>query len=611
MLTAIKKRIKITMGTLIVLFGTTVWATNDCKLGLLNGDISPAPAEYLKDGTVKLTTYNIATKPIPAKDGFGDPTCEFSIQLAKIGLKDNLLSNLVGEPSEIKDYFDVSYDAATKNLVFVQKADIPVDWQSNMTVTVDILEQSTPAQSANGFTANIVGNSSALSTHTYTTSIAPVANNDENNISGEKGGVAIENITSNDTINGKAVTLGKDVSITKVTNNTPLEINTTTGKVTVPAGTAPGTYEETYTECNTVYKTKCNTATVKVKVEGELSKPTVTIIEDTNNDGNISMESELKGKIDVNITLPTDAKIGDTLTIINPDGTKNDVSVTQNMIDKGYTKTYPVPTAGDTITIKAILKDAIGNLSQESSDSATLIDDRKPETPEITSMDDNTSNNVTTENKTPEIKGTCTAGLTVTVQIDGGAIAPTTTCKSNGTFSMVPTQPIADGEHNVTAIQIGKNDIPSNTSLVDTLKIVTILPDYGIALRTVPTELGKGTTSMSMKIQITEYNTGKNKNTLIISIPKDTKLKLNLDSSSTSEWEMTETQDKYKLEYIGNGGKYPPHSRKYINLSGEFIIPNNKKDNFILRSIIGQENGEANFKNNEDSDTINYNSIDN
>ena len=42
--------------------------------------------------------------------------------------------------------------------------------------------------------------------------------------------------------------------------------------------------------------------------------PTVVITEDTNDDGTIS-NTELVGKIDVTITVPTEANVGDTLNV--------------------------------------------------------------------------------------------------------------------------------------------------------------------------------------------------------------------------------------------------------------------------------------------------------
>jgi len=230
--------------------------------------------------------------------------------------------------------------------------------------------------------------------------------------------------------------------------------------------------------------------------------------------------------------------------------------------------------------------------------------------PEITSMASNSSDNVTTENHKPTISGTCEAGLTVTVQVDGKNITPTTQCKPNGTFSMVPTTAIIDGEHNVTATQVGSNGVVSPKSPTDTLTIETnATPDYTIALKVNPASVTKGTTDIAITLIFSENNTGTNTDTVLISIPKDNKLKLTFDSSNT-EWKMIETGVQYKFEYIGNGGKYPPHARQKIQLSGVFTTPNGQKGNFPLSASIAEGNGETDFSNNEDTYTISYNGID-
>jgi len=120
--------------------------------------------------------------------------------------------------------------------------------------------------------------------------------------------------------------------------------------------------------------------------------PTVVITEDTNNDGKISEMNELDGLVDVNITLPADAEVGDTLNITNPDGTTTTVPVTQTMIDNGYQTTYPVPTYATPMQISASVTDAVGNKGAEGSDSALLA----PTAPAITSIDENTSTSVET-----------------------------------------------------------------------------------------------------------------------------------------------------------------------------------------------------------------------
>ena len=136
-----------------------------------------------------------------------------------------------------------------------------------------------------------------------------------------------------------------------------------------------------------------------------------------------------------------------------------------------------------------------------------------------------------------------------------------------------------------------------------------ISAEYDIVLSVTPTTLlGSGSKKVALDLQISEYNSVSNSGDVIIDIVKDNKLTFTLDASN-HEWELQETPIKYKLRYIGNNGKYPPHTRKHIKLSGVFKIPANQKGNFVLSASIEEGNGEVNFKNNQDSDTMTYNGI--
>jgi hypothetical protein len=97
-------------------------------------------------------------------------------------------------------------------------------------------------------------------------SLLITASNDNGSLNGSSGGIAIENITSNDRLNGDIVTLGTNVQISNVTNNTPLVVNLIRGSVTVPASTKAGTYNETYTLCENLNPTNCDSGVVTIVV---------------------------------------------------------------------------------------------------------------------------------------------------------------------------------------------------------------------------------------------------------------------------------------------------------------------------------------------------------
>jgi len=98
--------------------------------------------------------------------------------------------------------------------------------------------------------------------------------------------------------------------------------------------------------------------------------PTVTITEDTNNDGVINA-TELDGTIGVEIKIPPEAAVGDVITVT--DGTTpQTIIITAALITAGEaTTSFDAPVEGETITITATVTDSDGN-TLESSDSATI-----------------------------------------------------------------------------------------------------------------------------------------------------------------------------------------------------------------------------------------------
>ena len=100
--------------------------------------------------------------------------------------------------------------------------------------------------------------------------------------------------------------------------------------------------------------------------------PTVVITEDVNNDGTIS-NTEISGKVDVAVSLPGDAKAGDTLKVSGQaDRLLTDADITAGKV--GYE--FDRPADGVTLTVTATIVDAAGNVSLPGSDSATMGDTR-------------------------------------------------------------------------------------------------------------------------------------------------------------------------------------------------------------------------------------------
>ena len=102
------------------------------------------------------------------------------------------------------------------------------------------------------------------------------------------------------------------------------------------------------------------------------STPTIRITEDSNNDGEISKEHELKGKIGVHITVPANSYISDTLEITGIDGTKKNITITEAIVESGYDVEFTAPSSSDEFTVSAMISDLAGNHSAVAQDKARI-----------------------------------------------------------------------------------------------------------------------------------------------------------------------------------------------------------------------------------------------
>ena len=172
-----------------------------------------------------------------------------------------------------------------------------------------------------------------------------------------------------------------------------LTINSDGSYVFIPApnynGPGPVT---TYTTIDTLDPLSSGTSSLKVNVEpvDEIQPvcvfdvtapeaPTVTITEDTNDDGLISA-AELSdvdlAQVNVTIDLPDGAVVGDTLTITTSDPTALNINTVLSETDitaGAFSVSYAAPAVGDTITVSAVITDAASNTSAAGSDSAGVI----------------------------------------------------------------------------------------------------------------------------------------------------------------------------------------------------------------------------------------------
>ncbi|BFM40186.1 Ig-like domain-containing protein [Synechocystis sp. LKSZ1] len=143
--------------------------------------------------------------------------------------------------------------------------------------------------------------------------------------------------------------------------------------------------------------------------------PTVTITEDTNNDGILNGD-ELSGNVDVKIDLPADALVGDKLTVTDGSIPREIILTAQQITDKFVTTSFVPPADGSSLTVTAFLTDRAGNTGPASNDSATL-DLTGPETGDldITDATDTGADDLLTANGNPQLTFVGEPGLTISL----------------------------------------------------------------------------------------------------------------------------------------------------------------------------------------------------
>ncbi|MFZ6724290.1 Ig-like domain-containing protein [Undibacterium sp. MH2W] len=204
------------------------------------------------------------------------------------------------------------------------------------------------------------------------------------------------------------------------------------------------------------------------------SAPTVSVTNPSNN-GVLNIASlGTSGLINLQISIPKDASVGDTLTVVDQAGNKVVQTLTSANIAAGsvtLTGLFTAPASGSTFTVTATLTDLAGNVSNAGSVSE-LVETTPPATPgavSITTPNGSVPNGGYTNITTPTFIGTGVAGDVVTVK-DGNTVLGTTVVAANGTWSLSLTKALADGTHNISVTQ---TDGYGNSSAASTISFTS------------------------------------------------------------------------------------------------------------------------------------------
>jgi hypothetical protein len=215
------------------------------------------------------------------------------------------------------------------------------------------------------------------------------------------------------------------------------------------------------------------------------------------------------------VTVPADgAVIGDTTPTYTGTGLTGaiiELTVDGQVIDDeivvdgdgNWTFTQPTPLANGPHTVSAT-QSVSGVESGSSAVNEFVVDSVVPVAPVITDPDDGDR----LADSTPTVTGTGEAGATVTVAVDGEEVGEAVV-DGDGNWELPLTEPLAEGERTITAVQ---TDEAGNTSaadevtvIVDTevgLPVITAPADGSVVTDATPTVTGRAEPGASVEISV-------------------------------------------------------------------------------------------------------------
>ncbi|MTH48529.1 type I secretion C-terminal target domain-containing protein, partial [Escherichia alba] len=167
---------------------------------------------------------------------------------------------------------------------------------------------------------------------------------------------------------------------------------------------------------------------------------------------------------DTTPTLSGTGEEGSTITLYD-----NGVRIGTAQVSNGSWSFTPPALAAGSHRLTATATDAVGNVSAASGEFTLTIDTEAPAAPVIQSVTDDNDpitgvllDGQSTNDTQPTLQGTAEPGSTV-VLYDGGVAVGSALVGGDGVWSLTPTSPLGDGQHNltVTATDAAGNEGPS------------------------------------------------------------------------------------------------------------------------------------------------------
>ncbi len=263
----------------------------------------------------------------------------------------------------------------------------------------------------------------------------------------------------------------------------------------------------------------------------------ISITEDTNNDGFINA-SELNGKVDVRVTVPQGAAVGDTLTVTGSGNVAQVITLTAQQIATGYVDVAFNPTAsGTTFEATASIKDAAGNSAGPVKDTAQLVLSQ-PGAPVVTIAEDADNNGFISNAElngdvgvTIALPATAKAGDSLLVTVNGVALTPIVLTAADILANNVSVPGVqSPGEGQTLTVSAQVKDVAGNVGPLgsDSAKVDTVAPNLtaqldpnsdsgtkGDGLTNDATPTISGTGEPGAKIEVTMPSTGEKLTTTV------------------------------------------------------------------------------------------------
>ena len=317
------KKIIIPILLFVVSFATAQTVT------VSNALVTPSPMAALENdgaGIATLTFKESLGVDVPATSLATFPTTTVSLSMQYIQPKDLDLTQITGTAMQ---YFTVSFNASTEGLRFKQSALIPANFEGTVIIPVEVITNSTSAESFNGFNANIAvisGLATAPGHSSYFTyTLDAIDLNADTAIVNEGGSILIDILDNDQNIPEDGTMTTSDPTNGSVVINdggTPDDITDDTVTYTPDTDFTGPTDTFTYTICYEGMPCITETVTVTVNPLMLATEDSVTVLEDgdvdidvLDNDSNIPTEGTFT------VTQPTNG-----IVTIDNGGTPNDPS---------------------------------------------------------------------------------------------------------------------------------------------------------------------------------------------------------------------------------------------------------------------------------------------